>query len=164
MSICWINETASHFMRAEADRAYPNETGGVLVGYIADTAHPVIVAAIGPGPNARHYPTRFFPDHDWQCEQLDELYKNSDGLLVYLGDWHTHPDGKPNLSWLDRKTIHGIAKHTGAMNPHPLMMIGGGSPKKWHWLAHQYYRRHILGLLVNCLTLEIQQFNFDGAA
>lgn len=158
MSFFWLSEIAESFMRAEADRSYPNETGGVLIGYVADNAQPVIVAAIGPGPNAHHSPNRFQPDHAWQCAQLEEIYNNSDGLHTYLGDWHTHPNSSPNMSWLDRRTIRAIAKHSPAMCTHPLMLIGGGSPDKWQWLAHRYIGFRMLGMLIDCSTNELHFF------
>jgi lysozyme len=92
---------------------------------------PVVHAVIGAGAKAFHERARFEPDHAWQCEQLDDLFKSSSGLWVYLGDWHTHPDGRPKMSWPDRRTLRRIAKHSGACIAHPLMLIGAGSPAAW---------------------------------
>src|SRR3546814_16291233 len=91
-------------MVAEADRKFPLETGGILVGYFAENGDPVVCAALGPGPHAIHWRKRFTPDHACQCTQLDDIYDQSSGSNTYLGDWHTHPHGVPQLSWLDRRT------------------------------------------------------------
>lgn len=115
----------------DADLAYPLETGGILVGYVAASGEPVVHAVIGAGPKARHAPARFEPDHVWQCEQLDSLFTRSSGQWVYLGDWHTHPDGQPKMSRLDRRTLRRIAEHPEVSITRPLMLIVAGRPSAW---------------------------------
>ncbi|MBR9883480.1 MAG: hypothetical protein GYB21_07405 [Oceanospirillales bacterium] len=158
MSKVWIHESAFTAMANEASKKYPLETGGVLVGYVANDRIPVVMATIGPGENAKHARTRFHPDHDWQCEQLDKLYDQSEGQLVYLGDWHTHPNGSPQMSWLDRRTLRSIAGHSSAQCNAPLMLIGGGEPSQWRWITHQYQAERFWGLKVLCVELEIATF------
>jgi integrative and conjugative element protein (TIGR02256 family) len=138
MSQLWISETAFRDMVEEANRTYPMETGGVLVGYFGESGEPVVFAAIGPGPNAAHLKSRFMPDHTWQCEQLEDLFQKSSGTWVYLGDWHTHPDSSPKMSQLDKRTLRSIAKYKQAENPQPLMLIGGYSLPNWDWVGYQY--------------------------
>lgn len=163
MTFLWIEAQALCELNAEACRAFPQETGGVLVGYVADGQQPVVVAVIGPGPAAVHQRNRFQPDHQWQCEQLDDLYERSSGRLVYLGDWHTHPDGSPQMSWLDRRTIRAIARHSPAQCAQPLMLIGGGSPEHWLWWGHRYRSERLLGILIDCEVLEVHQFRAMGS-
>lgn len=158
MTALWIEEQALHEMTTEACRAYPQETGGVLVGYALEGQQPVVLAVIGPGPAAVHRRDRFHPDHVWQCKQLDELYERSRRGLVYLGDWHTHPDGSPQMSWLDKRTIRAIARHAPAECSQPLMLIGGGSPGHWLWWGHRYRSERLLGALIDCEVLELRQF------
>jgi integrative and conjugative element protein (TIGR02256 family) len=150
MSELWISKTALQDLDAEANLAYPLETGGVLVGYIAKNGAPVVFGAIGPGPIAVHRRQRFTPDHAWQCQQLDNVFDKSSGLWVYVGDWHTHPDGSPRMSWLDHRTLRAIAKHRQAEISNPLMLIGGGPPQNRVWTGHQYRSDRLLGLLTDC--------------
>lgn len=138
MSQLWISDKAFRNMVEEANRAYPMETGGVLVGYFAESGELVVFANIGPGPNAVHLKNRFMPDHTWQCEQLEGLFQKSSGTWVYLGDWHTHPDSSPKMSRLDQRTLRSIAKYKQAENPQPLMLIGGYSTPDWDWAGYQY--------------------------
>jgi len=149
-SFFWISNSAFRNLTNEADRAYPFETGGVLVGYVAVTGEPVIFEAIGPGPKAIHRRTRFNPDHAWQCEQLNALFERSSGRWTYLGDWHTHPNGSPRMSWLDHRTLHSIAIHPQAQMPRPLMLIGGGAAQSWDWEGHLYLTPRLFGLLTEC--------------
>lgn len=142
----------------EADRGYPYETGGVLLGYLADNGEPVVLAVVGPGPNAKHSRTRFLPDHAWQREQIDQIYWSSAREWVYMGDWHTHPDGLPYMSWLDQRTLRAIAKHPEAENPRPIMLIAGGRPERWIWRSHHYKGERLLGLLTDCDESEFRVF------
>ena len=160
MRRAWLNRAAYAFLIGEANRAFPNETGGVLVGYRAENGDLVINRAIGPGPRAVHSAKRFFPDHEWQCEQLDKLYIKSPQDLMYVGDWHTHPNGVPELSWLDRRTLRGIAMYTEACTLSPIMMIGGGDIQSWNWKIHEYSDDRLFGMLI--VTTQLTPKLFDS--
>lgn len=114
-------------MVGEGTRAFPLETGGVLMGYWVPPPHPrreaVVTDAIGPGPRAVHAATRFEPDDAWQERRVAEAYRASGRLHTYLGDWHTHPNGAPRPSPLDRATARRIATAPAARAPEPLMVI-----------------------------------------
>jgi integrative and conjugative element protein (TIGR02256 family) len=131
----WIPEHAIELLQIEADRCFPSETGGMLVGYRSSHSY-VITQVIGPGPAAVHTRTRFEPDAGWQFGQLDQAFAQSAGFHRYLGDWHTHPDAAAQLSFLDRRTLARISAGPKTGERHPLMLIGGGSPKQWHWIGH----------------------------
>ncbi|WP_415877914.1 Mov34/MPN/PAD-1 family protein [Burkholderia diffusa] len=135
-----------------------SKRGGVLVGYVASNNEPVVQHIIGPGPAARHKRQRFHPDHDWQCHRLDDIFEASSGRAVYLGDWHTHPDGSPHMSWLDKRTLRGIARHRGAEMMCPLMLIGGGGQEIWKWRVHRYVGEYLAGLNGQCDVLDIQSY------
>jgi integrative and conjugative element protein (TIGR02256 family) len=141
----WIHQRVLGRMTAEADTLFPLETGGVLVGYRVGSAQ-VIVDMIGAGPAATHKSYSFHADHEWECDRLDLIYKQSAGIYVYLGEWHTHPSGTPRMSRTDRATLARIAQTTRANAPNPLMMIGAGRAGKWEWLAHVYCTKRIFGL------------------
>lgn len=154
----WISEPAYHCLLKEADRGYPLETGGILLGYCAENGAPVVLAVVGPGPDASHSRTRFLPDHEWQCKQIDEVYQRSAGQWVYIGDWHTHPDGVAYMSWLDQRTLRAIARHPEAKSSRPVMLIAGGQPERWAWKCHQYRSERLLGFLVESDESELRVF------
>ena len=106
---------------AEAWSAWPNETGGVLLGNVEDGAIQ-LEAVIGPGPGGSHGTTTFAPDAAWQTDRVAALWKERPAL-EYLGDWHTHPRGRPTLSRLDREALHTIAGFPAARQPFPIMFI-----------------------------------------
>jgi integrative and conjugative element protein (TIGR02256 family) len=117
-------------MLREASLRFPLETGGILLG-VATSNDVWVEAMIGPGLASEHWPTRFVPDAGYQQGELARMYEESGRCLQYLGDWHTHPNGSPALSWTDRRTLRRIALDPDARQTRPLMMIlGYGGPWK----------------------------------
>lgn len=103
---------------------FPLETGGVLIGYwAADVKDVVVTAATGPGPNALHGEMGFVPDSAVQTEVVSRHYAASGRRHVYLGDWHSHPDGGRKLSRLDVRTLRAISADPAARIRSPLMAV-----------------------------------------
>jgi len=104
--------------------SYPEETGGVLLGYRVsrDGLGAVVRHVLGPGPAAVHEPRRFEPDYDWQAAQVAELWTR-DESLEYLGDWHTHPGGSATISPMDKDALRVIAASPDANQTKPVMLI-----------------------------------------
>lgn len=82
-----------------------------------------VSVVIGPGPNARHSRFSFEPDQTWQEEQVAEAWVAAGDELDYLGDWHTHPGGKPHPSKLDIEALRCIRDAPNARAAHPIMFI-----------------------------------------
>lgn len=129
----WIQQSLLDGLVAEANRLYPDETGGVLLGYRANGGSDTVIAAVtGPGPRAMHARNSFIPDYDYQEARIAELYLASGRRYAYLGDWHTHPDSMTaKLSRKDRRTLAEIATYVDARNPHPVMGILAGTRGNW---------------------------------
>lgn len=137
MSRCWVASGGLEEIVAEAERAWPNETGGILMGYIDAAGTPVVTDVIGPGAAATHAPTGFIPDSSWQQRHIDAVYERSGRRHTYLGDWHTHPGGVPVPSWRDLRTLRRIATFAPARVAAPVMLIAGGDGAlelvAWRW-------------------------------
>ena len=68
---------------------YPRiETGGQLFGYWTAAGVPVVLFAIGPGPNANHSTAFFNQDIDYLV-RIGELLISKYGLQ-HIGEWHSH--------------------------------------------------------------------------
>jgi integrative and conjugative element protein (TIGR02256 family) len=129
-------------MKREAERGYPNETGGVLIGF-ADADHDEriqVISQIGPGPMATHKPFRFEPDSEWQRWQIADAYAQSGHIATYLGDWHSHPRGGGTPSSIDRSTAKEISNCMEARVAHPLILIVYGEPEAWEIAAYRRQR------------------------
>lgn len=161
MTFCWISHLVLVEMESEAERKYPFETGGILLGYITDDADVVVCAQIGPGPRAQHGVWRYHPDHEWQCAEIERIYAESGGQWVYLGDWHTHPKCSPEMSLLDRLTLCRISNHKDAQLTSPIMIIGGGNSRpEWNWVCHQHQHSSFI-LLSSTQSLVIRCFDMQ---
>ena len=142
----WVTERALDEMVIEAADFAPEETGGMLLGYISPNSEPedvVIEAVIGPGPNAAHRAERFEPDTAWQQKQLARAYAESGRITTYIGDWHTHPGGVALPSRRDIRTARGIARSKDARMPRPLMVILASNGDGWHAAAFRYEARNL---------------------
>ncbi|MDT0275541.1 Mov34/MPN/PAD-1 family protein [Blastococcus goldschmidtiae] len=137
--VWWAGAALEEALR-EAQRAFPLETGGLLLGWSTCPGSVVITQVIGPGPDATHRSTSFTPDAAWQEAQLADAYEQAGRRLQYLGDWHTHPRGTARLSSTDRATLRRIAAHADARAPYPVMALLAGGPL-WQVVVRQQIRR-----------------------
>lgn len=138
MTTVWLGAGVETALLAEAVSKAPLETGGVLLGWISG-AEICITNVIGPGPAAVHEAESFEPDSSWQQDKIALLYGRSGRRLAYLGDWHTHPAGRPEPSDQDCRTLLAIANSSTARCPNPVMLILGqldGTP--WVASSHVY--------------------------
>ena len=127
----WIPNKLYQILVFEADKNVPFETGGVFMGYYAKNQDIVVTNLISAGENAVHKKNRFTPDQNYQLEEIASIYKEEDGTITYLGDWHTHPTSKAELSFLDKRTLTKIACTPESKNKIPIMIILGAYPEKW---------------------------------
>ena len=127
----WFPSQALTEMEMLADKSYPLETGGMLLGYVADNNDVVVTAIIGPGPAAKHARHAFEPDSVYQIEILHSHYCATDGRETYLGDWHSHPDGVSILSRTDKRTLASIAHDPSSGIKRPVMAIIASSAGQW---------------------------------
>lgn len=135
--LVWLNPAVLSLVCEEAERAWPYETGGVLMGFTTTSDRGrrgvVVDSAIGPGPLALHRRSSFVPDHEWQGDRIAEVYAASGRKHTYLGDWHTHPGGGSTPSFRDRWTLRSISLHVAARCPDPLMLIAGRRDPSSAW-------------------------------
>jgi proteasome lid subunit RPN8/RPN11 len=88
----WISEQARTAMVTAATRAHPRETGGVLVGVLADgrgagrpwVTHAVEVSSPRSGRTRYELPAG-------ARQRVVKSLRRQDARLGYLGDWHSHP-------------------------------------------------------------------------
>ncbi|GEL74632.1 Mov34/MPN/PAD-1 family protein [Myxococcus virescens] len=96
----WLSQSALAKAARLARAAAPMETGGMLLGHVVDgEAH--VVAVTGPGRNVRLARYTFEADRARDNRLVHRVWPR----LRYLGDWHTHPGGRPVLSAMDLASI-----------------------------------------------------------
>ena len=115
---------------------YPDiETGGQLFGFWTTEGIPVVMYAIGPGPNSEHHVVHFIQDSNY-LEQVGEVLINKYGLQ-HIGEWHSHHQ-------------LGLAKPSGQ-----------DSSNMFH-LVQKFSFRHFLLCIGNCTATEstLNAFSF----
>lgn len=82
-----------------------NEAGGIILGQVYEN-NKVCITEVSE-PNEFDKSSRFSFIRDKRMAQLivDEAFDKSEGKLIYLGEWHTHPEPSPKPSLVDKRMI-----------------------------------------------------------
>ena len=80
------------------------EAGGIILGKLIGDGIEVMRLSV---PTTLDKSSRYrFVRHKTSAQIIvDYEFYNSDGEMVYLGEWHTHPEIHPNPSCIDRSMI-----------------------------------------------------------
>jgi integrative and conjugative element protein (TIGR02256 family) len=105
--------------------SYPNETGGVLIGYYNDTLNcATITEIIFEIPDSKRGKTWFLRGIKGIQNRLHQLW--SSRRIYYLGEWHFHPGGTPVPSQVDINQMLEIASTFSAHCPEPILLLFSG--------------------------------------
>lgn len=106
------------------------EQGGVLLGRVSLDGEAVVERVSLPGPGDRF--GRFFFDRGRQRAQeaVDRAWTESGGELIYVGEWHTHPEQNPNPSPRDRAMIRNM-RTDSRMHLDSLVLTIIGTTSEW---------------------------------
>ena len=133
-----IEPAALEFMR-QLTLATPGiETGGILIGSVS-AGLVYIKHASPPGPAAVRTATRFERDVAF-CQQFLDEY-TAQGML-YLGEWHSHPNENNSPSSTDLTSLARIAQQPQYLTTKPVMLIftrSGQAACTVHPVSAAYY-------------------------
>jgi len=133
----WSVITDTDFLgRVRAQRAghLPDETGGVLLGHVDVQRRIVYVAHQIPAPpDSERQPTMYIRGAEGLAAAYEVIQRRTLNNLVYIGEWHSHPDGcdcSPSQddliagAWLAEKTREGSL-------PGIMLIAGEGDQTCW---------------------------------
>lgn len=108
------------------------EMGGILMGKIVGSEIYVLKASI---PTSFDKFSRFSFNRHKKSAQLfiDYEFLNSSGTIIYIGEWHTHPESNPTPSGADLRMIKNQFKENIINEDFLLMVIIG---LKNNFVAH----------------------------
>jgi len=119
-----IHMQAATAIRDQFHSAYPNETGGTLIGFVHSKRRAVYVTrVVEPPPDSEGTTARFRRGVFRLSETVKQIQQASDGLLGYVGEWHSHPNGSGQPSQRDRETMDEIRIHLEPQGLPTLMLI-----------------------------------------
>lgn len=116
-------------INAHRQSRLPNETGGILVGaYDFSRRRIYIVDTILSPEDSEEYPTAYVRGIRGLKEALDVIRQKTAGHLLYVGEWHSHPDGHVvAMSDDDKKCFAWLETELSPKGFPALMLIAGNT-------------------------------------
>lgn len=135
-----ISDEALARMQNEAVVALPKENGGFLFGYYSEDMTVVYVEkAVHP---IQSQGTSMSFERSVHVAQFADMYRNK---LIYVGEWHSHPNGRAEYSWRDMQSMIEIAECATTVIPHPLLVIIGAKGKRVReYIAYMYDQKRLI--------------------
>lgn len=81
-------------LRRERSESAPNETGGIILGYVDLNINAIVIAdGLSAPPDSTFSPTSFVRGKEGVLESVQEASRRTAGVVGYIGEWHCHPPG-----------------------------------------------------------------------
>lgn len=120
-----LDELWSHGLRH-----YPREFGGILVGHYSEDETRCYVRATILPTTFKSSRYGFERGNTGLAEPLIKYY-NSNPRLIYVGEWHTHPDAGPNPSKTDIEGMGSVEASSSVLISSPILIIIGMTQKTY---------------------------------
>lgn len=90
----FIDDGVEKQLRDLRQQGFPNETGGVLLGYYDFNVKAVVVVAGLPAPSdSKASPGSFERGIAGLADAVKDAAARTAGIVGYIGEWHSHPPG-----------------------------------------------------------------------
>ena len=125
-----LRQTALAKMRYHYRKSDTKEAGGILLGKVCPGRVSIEDATT---PNASDRSGRFFFIRSKvpAQEEIDRKWRASDGRVIYLGEWHTHAEARPQPTGQDRQMIESCLRTTVMEIDFLLLLILGKEDSIW---------------------------------
>ena len=130
--VCWDCEVERIVDAARGERL-PSETGGVLVGAVDPQRHIIyVVDALLSPPDSIEWPHSYIRGSEGLEEQVAAMSTRTAGMLQYVGEWHSHPDGcSVQASGTDQQALRMLMQQMAFDGLPALMWIVGQRERRW---------------------------------
>lgn len=111
----------------------PNETGGILLGTF-DLYRRIVYAVdtIPSPPDSTEWPMLYIRGCEGLLGQVQKIQETTDGMLHYVGEWHSHPDGISCQPSKDDRTVFAwLSGHMHRDGFPAVMLIAGEHENTW---------------------------------
>ncbi|MDD4354018.1 MAG: ThiF family adenylyltransferase [Candidatus Nanoarchaeia archaeon] len=139
----FVNDELLSKIKSLSIRSYPNESGGILIGSFFNNNKTIYISEIYTPSKSEKSKTsfkRFVKDIN---EYLLKKHKESNGELIYLGEWHSHPDSSSKYSTIDFNSMVNIAVDNKVKTKNPILLINGFSTKNNHLTFYVYKNKKL---------------------
>ena len=130
--------------------SWPNETGGILVGYYTEPRDLAVITQVPEAPvDSKSGRAEFVRGRRGLADFLKSLWnQEAEAREYYLGEWHYHPGQAAEPSARDKAQMKAIAEDPDYRCREPLLVIvGGGQIGGWSFTARVYRRGRATVLL-----------------
>lgn len=120
-----ISEEVLSILDKYKQKKNQSESGGIILGFVHDD-NSVYISKVSQ-PNTYDRASRFGFERDKKVAQIivnSEFYE-SDGKVIYLGEWHTHPEPNPSPSSIDVQMIKQQYKNNKINEDFLILLIQG---------------------------------------
>ena len=135
-------------LAALREQKLPNETGGVLLGSFDLEGNILyLVDALPSPPDSEEWPTLYIRGCDGLAKTVEVLTQKTHGMIEYVGEWHSHPEGaSPTASQDDFEVFAWLADLMQADGlPAVMMIVGDGGSTSCYVGKMSRERTAILG-------------------
>ena len=127
----------------EGMKHYPKEFGGILIGRYSDDNNSCIVVKTILPKVYKSSNLLFERGIKGLKAQLLSYFKQ-EPKLIYLGEWHTHPDSSPIPSKTDKKAMSEIENYKEVKIQFPILLILGINADSFSVGAYIQYNKQLL--------------------
>lgn len=123
-TVVWDEGTADTLYTLRK-KALPNETGGIILGFMDQKIRKICVVDVLDAPSdSISSPDSFIRGKEGVNEILAEVFRRTDGIVGYVGEWHSHPHNAPvHPSGQDMELINELADTLSTDGLPALMVI-----------------------------------------
>jgi len=114
------NETYSK-MKVQLSHHFPKEFGGVFTG--VNRGNLTFIDDILVPDKFENGKTVFVRHPGSLNERLQSIFKESNGKVTYIGEWHSHPNSSATPSSTDNVAMREIAENEKIGNQNPVLVI-----------------------------------------
>lgn len=121
---------------------YPKEFGGLLMGHYIDENKAVVISETVLPSEYKSSKFSFERGSKGLKKILEKLYKQTPPV-IYVGEWHTHPDNPAIPSGTDIKALEEIVRNDGVFINNPILLIISICKEKCEPMFYVYVKNKV---------------------
>ena len=122
---------------------FPYEFGGVLVGGYSNNGKHIYITDVLLPDSFTNSSISFKGDMKRINKELLKLHEETNGNIIYLGDWHSHPNMSNHYSSVDFNSIEQQARSTSVAINNPILAINSIGRKDYQIGYYIYYDKKL---------------------
>ena len=144
-----IPEKLAKKIRTHTGKHVPKEFGGVLLGNYSDDKKTANITYVIIPSKYQNTEVSFQWDPADVHKKIEKRYVKSDGKEIYIGEWHSHPNGSVKYSGKDIKAIQDIANDSQVKIDSPMLLIFGAGTTMSKIGVYVYFKNKLYQYVQN---------------